>query len=75
MKKVITRKCVKNNGEEFYNAVKDSNIQVTMMSTCELDTYSVQHLEIVLKNAIPTPGIISFHFIEFIDKGYLTSET
>ena len=75
MKKCITRKCVVNKAEEFYNAVKDSNIQVTMMNTCELQKYSVQHLETFFKNAIPIPGITGFHFIEFTDNGYLKSET
>ena len=67
MKKVITRKCVINNPEEFYTAVKDNNIQVTMMNACELDTYSAQHLETFFKNAIPIPVITGFHFIEFTD--------
>ena len=46
-----------------------------MMNICELEKYSVQHLETFFKNAIPIPGITCFHFIEFIDNGYLTSET
>ena len=75
MKKCITRKCVINNAEEFYNAVKDSNTQVTMMNTCELQKYSVQHLETFFKNAVPIPDITGFHFLEFTDNGYLKSET
>ena len=47
--------------------VKNSNIQVTTMTTCELEKYSVQHLQIVFKNAIPVPAITGFHFIEFTD--------
>ena len=75
MKKVITRKCIINNAEEFYNAVKDSNIRVTMRNTCELEKHSVQHLETVFKNSIPMPGITGFHFIAFTANGYVTPET
>ena len=70
MKKVIKRKCVITNAGEFYNAVKDSNIQVTMMITCELERYSLQHPKTIFRNAIPIPGITAFHFIEFTDNGF-----
>lgn len=35
------------------------------------EKYSVQHLEIVFKNAIQIPGIKNFHFIELTNNGYL----
>ena len=72
----VTKRCVTNNaGECCYNAVKDSNIQVTMINTCKLKKYSAQQLKTVFKNAIPIPGLTDFRFIEFADNGYLTSET
>ena len=71
LKRHAMKKCAINNGKEFCNAVKNSNIQVTMMNICKLQKYSVQHFETIFKNAIPIPGITGFHFIQFTDNGYL----
>ena len=71
MEKVQTRKVVVNNADDFYHAVKDGNIKVTMMNTTELQKYSNKYLETLFSNTTSIPGISCYHYVEPSKKGYI----
>ena len=67
-----TRKVTINNADEFYQAVRDSNIKVTLVNSTELQKYSNRYLETLFSNSRPIPGITSFHFAQPSESGYIT---
>ena len=69
MEKVQTRKVTINNADEFYQAIRDSNIKVTLINTTELQIYSNKYLETLFNNCTPIPG---FHFVQPYESGYIT---
>ena len=71
MEKVQTRKVVVNNADDFYHAVKDGNIKVTMMNTTELQKYSNKYLETLFSNTTSIPGISCYHYVEPSEKGHI----
>ena len=72
MEKVQTSKVTINNADEFYQAVWDSNIKVTLINTTELQKYSNRFLEKLFRNSTPIPGITSFHFVQPSESAYIT---
>ena len=69
MEKVQTHKVTINNVDEFYQAIRDSNIKVTLINTTELQIYSNKYLETLFSNSAPIPG---FHFVQPSESGYIT---
>ena len=64
-----------NNADEFYQAVQDSSIMVTLMNTTELQKYSNEQLEALFSNSTAIHGMAGFHYIkqseyEYINKKY-----
>ena len=72
MEKVQTSKVTINNVNEFYQAVRDSNIKVTLINTTELQKYSNKYLETLFSNSTLIPGITGLHFIQPSESGYVT---
>ena len=74
MEKVQTNKVVVNNADEFYQAVQDSNIMVTLMNTTELQKYSNEKLKTLLSNSTAIHRIAGFHYIEQTENRYITKK-
>ena len=71
MEKVQTCKVIINNADEFYQAVRDNNIKVTLINTTVLQKYSNKYLETMFSNSMPLCGIIGFHFVQPSESGYI----
>ena len=74
MEKVQTRKVTINNVDEFYQAVRDSNIKVTLINTTELQKYSNKYLETLFSNFMPIPRIPGFYFVQPSESGHITKK-
>ena len=69
------QKCVINNVSKCFNAVKGSNIKVTMINSTDLEKYAKDYLEKLFGNATPIQGISAYHFLEPTDNGYATNRS
>ena len=72
MEKVQTHIVTINNANEFCQAVRDSNIKVTLISTTELQKCSIKYLETLFSNSAPIPEMTSFYFFPFSENRYIT---
>ena len=64
MEKALTCKLIINKADEPYQAVRNGNIKVTIISITELQKYLSKYLETLSIKSMTIPEITGFHFVD-----------